>query len=80
MGKEVLEKKYQPFSGDRRKKANRFCGTDNSKSHPFSEAVNGFQISPRMQRLMTDVVNEAPVLSPCRRTFFMQLRHVFNIG
>ncbi|HEU5364387.1 MAG TPA: UPF0236 family protein, partial [Hanamia sp.] len=24
-----------------------------SKSHPFSEAVNGFQISPRMQQLMT---------------------------
>ena len=24
-----------------------------AKSHPFSEAVNGFQISPRMQQLMT---------------------------
>jgi hypothetical protein len=54
MVREVLEKNISAVSGDRRKKTLTFFGELTIvKSHPFSEAVNGFQISPRMQQLMT---------------------------
>ena len=54
MGREVLEKNISTLSGDRRKKTLTVFGELTiAKSHPFSEAVNGFQISPRMQQLMT---------------------------
>lgn len=47
-------KKYQPTSwGQEKKNANRFWELTIAKSHPFSQAVNGFPISPRMQQLMT---------------------------
>lgn len=55
MGREVLEKNISTLSGDRRKKKilTVFGELQVAKSHCFSEAVNGFGISPRMQALMT---------------------------
>jgi hypothetical protein len=29
-------------------------GAEDSQTHPFSEGVNGFEISPRMQALITN--------------------------
>ena len=53
MGREVLEKNISTLPGDRRKKTLTVFGELTvAKSHPFSEAVNGFQISPRMQQLI----------------------------
>ena len=53
MGREVLEKNISTLPGDRRKKTLTVFGELTiAKCHPFSEAVNGFQISPRMQQLM----------------------------
>ncbi len=54
MGKEFLVKNISTVPGDRRKKTLTVFGELTiAKSHPFSEAVNGFQISPGMQQLMT---------------------------
>ena len=54
MGREVLEKNISTVAGDRRKKTLTVFGELTiARIHPFSEAVNGFQISPRMQQLMT---------------------------
>lgn len=54
MGRDVLEKNISSLPGDRRKKTLTVFGKVTiAKSHPFSEAVNGFQISPLMQQLMT---------------------------
>ena len=54
MGREVLEKNISTLSGNRRKKTLTVFGElIIAKSHQFSQAVNGFQISPRMQQLMT---------------------------
>src|SRR5215210_2740388 len=53
MGREVLEKNISTVPGDRRKKTLTVFGELTiARIHPFSEAVNGFQISPRMQQLM----------------------------
>jgi len=52
-GQRGFGKEYQHTCWDRKKNSNRFWVADYSKSHRFSEAVNGFQISPRMQQLMT---------------------------
>jgi hypothetical protein len=42
-----------PLTGEKKiKKLTRFGKIDISNKHPFSKAVNGFQISPRMQELM----------------------------
>ena len=54
MGREVLEKNISTVPGDRRKKTLTVFGELTiARIHPFSEAVNGFQISPGMQQLMT---------------------------
>src|SRR5665213_2047210 len=53
MGREVLQKNISVLPGDRRKKTLTVFGEIAiAKKHPYSEAVNGFQISPRMQQLM----------------------------
>jgi Uncharacterised protein family (UPF0236) len=44
--------KVQPTGEKKIKKLTRFGKISISKKHPFSKAVNGFQISPRMQELM----------------------------
>src|SRR5438874_32330 len=42
-----------PLTGEKKiKKLTRFGKISIYKKHPFSKAVNGFQISPRMQELM----------------------------
>ncbi len=47
MGKEVLEKNISTLPGDRRKKTLTVLGEMTiAKSHPFSEAVNGFSDKP----------------------------------
>ena len=54
MGREVFEKNISILPGDRKKKTLTVFGELTiAKSHPFSDAVNGFQVSPRMQQLMT---------------------------
>src|SRR3954470_7080353 len=44
--------KIQPTGEKKIKKLTRFGKISIHKKHPFSKAVNGFQISPRMQELM----------------------------
>ena len=53
-GQRSFRKKISaPFLETGEKKLTVFAQLTIAKSHPFSEAVNGFQISPRMQQLMT---------------------------
>lgn len=50
MDRAVLEKNISTLPADRRKKILTVFGElIIAKSHSFSEVVNGFQISPRMQ-------------------------------
>src|SRR5215210_8572714 len=59
MGREVLEKNISTVPGDRRKKTLTVFGELTiARSHPFSEAVNGFQISPR-DAAINDVLRPA---------------------
>src|SRR5436309_15888543 len=51
----ILESNISTVPADRRKKKTqcRFGEIEIANSHPFSNAVNGFQITPCMQELMT---------------------------
>lgn len=52
VGREVFEKNLGDLPGDRRKKTLTVFGEVSiAKSHPYSEAVNNFQISPRMRAI-----------------------------